>query len=227
MKSYRSVLCLLLSAMIAFGAAAGLAESAESQKPLPFAYKHDPRENPQAMRDIVENPDAVYGFSPSAGEESTLKDYADAINWTDPEQVAKARVQRQEYHDSLQELYTMITTMVYEEEGIEAIARAVSERRNELRLEAYKDDPDGLETVKKRNLETYGDELGPTQEYLYEKYGSWQMVLYKALGTNAGMDACLGFYDDYYFLYDLECGEDSGTEENLDDPEENLDDPGL
>ena len=30
------------------------------------------------------------------------------------------------------------------------------------------------------------------------------MVLLKALGTNPGMDACLGFYDEYYYLYDLE-----------------------
>ena len=29
-----------------------------------FAYVHDPRENAEAMADIVENPAAVYGFSP-------------------------------------------------------------------------------------------------------------------------------------------------------------------
>ena len=26
----------------------------------------------------------------------------------------------------------------------------------------------------------------------------------KALSTNAGMDACLGFYDEYYDFYDIE-----------------------
>ena len=156
------------------------------------------------MRDIVVNPEAVYGFSPSAAEESTLKEYADAIDWTDPEQVAEARQQRLEYHESLQELYDMIMEMVNGEKDIETIARAVSQRRNELRLEAYKDDPEGLELVKKRNLETYGNEFGPTQNALFEKYGSWEMVLIKALGTNPGMDACLGFYDDYYYLYDVE-----------------------
>ena len=169
-----------------------------------FAYEHDPRENPEAMRDIVVNPEAVYGFSPSSAEESTLRDYADAIDWTDPEQVAEAREQRKAYHESMEELYEMILSMSNEGEDIETIARAVSQRRNELRLEAYKDDPDGLETVKKRNLETYGNEFGPTQDALLEKYGSWETVLLKALGTNAGMDACLGFYDEYYYLYDLE-----------------------
>ena len=172
-----------------------------------FKYEHDPRDNPSAMRDIVVNPDAVYGFSPSAAEESTLKDYVEALDWTDPEQVAAARAQRQAYHDSMNELYDMIVEMVAADQDIETIARAVSQRRNELRLEAYDGDPDGLETVKKRNLETYGSEFGPTPDSLYEKYGSWEMVLLKALGSNSGMDACLGFYDEYYYVYDLEAEE--------------------
>ena len=141
---------------------------------------------------------------PSPAEESTLKEYADAIDWTDPDQVAAAREQRQAYHDSLEELYDIILAMLKQDQDIETIARAVSTRRNELRLEAYNDDPEGLETVKARNMETYGNENGPTPEWLYEKYGSWDMVLVKARGFNPGMDACLGFYDDYYYLYDIE-----------------------
>ena len=31
-----------------------------------------------------------------------------------------------------------------------------------------------------------------------------ETVLEKALSTNAGMDACLGFYDEYYDFYDIE-----------------------
>ena len=46
--------------------------------------------------------------------------------------------------------------------------------------------------------------MDPSADFLYEKNGSWQMVLEKALGTNAGMDACLGFYDAYYDFYDIE-----------------------
>ena len=193
--------CIALLLVLYICCPAALAEKPNSAS---FAYVHDPRENPAAMRDIVENPAAVYGFSPSPAEESTLKEYADAIDWTDPDQVFAARAQRQAYHDSMEELYAMIMTMVQEDRDIEAIARAVSRRRNELRLEVYTDDPEGLAIVKKRNLDTYGNELGPTQESLYEKYGSWEMVLIKALGTNPGMDACLGFYDEYYDLYDLE-----------------------
>lgn len=167
-----------------------------------FKYVHDPRENPEAMKDIVVNPDAVYGFSPSP-DSTRLKDYVDAIDWTDPQQVADARAQRQVYFDSMSELYRMIEDMLHEGKNVEEIARAVSKRRNELRLEAYKDDPDGLALAKKSNLDTYGDEMGPSADSLYEKYGSWQRVLEKALGTNEGMDACLGFYDEYYDTYDI------------------------
>lgn len=215
-KRMRSILAALLCLFTLLSAAAFAAEEAvksESGEKKPFVYEHDPRKNPTAMRDIVVNPDAVYGFSPSKAEDSTLKDYADLIDWGNEEQVAAAREQRQEYHDSLDELYDMILEMTLEDKDIETIARAVSQRRNELRLEVYKDDPEGLATVKKRNLETYGNEFGPTQDSLYAKYGSWETVLLKALGTNPGMDACLGFYDEYYHLYNLEGIADDAEEE--------------
>ena len=75
-------------------------------------------------------------------------------------------------------------------------------RRNEIRLESYKDE-EKLELVKKSNLETYGNEFGPTADSLYEKYGSWQTVIEKACSTNSGMDACLGLYDEYYYTYGI------------------------
>lgn len=193
----KRAIALILMLLFALSA---LAESGGEAK-TPFKYEHDPRDNPDAMKDIVVNPDAVYGFSPSP-DSTRLKDYVNAIDWTDPEQVAQARALRQAYHDSMSELYRMIEDMLHEGKDVETIARAVSKRRNELRLEA--DDPDALALTKKSNLETYGNEMGPTPDQLYEKYGSWQKVLEKALGTNAGMDACLGFYDEYYDLYDIE-----------------------
>ena len=199
----KTIALMVLLALLC--ALAGIGCLAESAAPADggFSYVHDPRDNPNAMKDIVVNPDAVYGFSPSP-DSTRLKDYADAIDWTDPEQVAKARAQRQAYHDSMSELYRMIEDMLHEGKDVETIARAVSKRRNELRLEADANDPEALALTKKSNLETYGDEMGPSADFLYEKYGSWQKVLEKALGTNAGMDACLGFYDEYYDLYDIE-----------------------
>lgn len=169
------------------------------RKPAGSAYFHDPRENPSAMADIVENPDAVYGFSPDP-ESSRLGAYAE-YDWTDPEVVEKGRQDRIAYHESLNGLYAILFEMRSDGASIEEMARAVSAERNRLRLESYRDDPDGLEKVKKSNLETYGDENGPTADSLFEKYGSWETVIQKAFGTNAGMDACVGLYDDYYSLY--------------------------
>ena len=163
-----------------------------------FRYFNDPRENPGAMADIVLDRDAVYGFRPS--ETGSLKQYA-GEDWTDPASVEEWRQSRIAYHESLRELYGMIEEMQDAGYSAEEIARAVSTRRNELRLEACADDPEALAKLKERNLEKYGHEEGPLPEELYEKYGSWTMVLAKALSTNSGMDACLGLYDTYYQLY--------------------------
>lgn len=167
-----------------------------------FHYIHDPMANPNAAKDIVVNPDAVYGYSPSP-ESERLKDYVD-YDWTNPTVVAEMQEQREAYHESFQELYDMIDTMKAEGDSIEDIARAVSTRRNELRIEAYDGDPKGLAELKQSNLDTYGNENGGTPDYFYEKYGSWEVVLEKALSANPGADACLGLYDKYYDTYMIE-----------------------
>ena len=175
-------------------------QKADSQpKDVPFTYEHDPRENPAAMEDIVENPDAVYGFSPNP-DSPRLGSFAD-YDWTDPEGVAEAQKERREYHESMDTMTDILYRMRDEGASMEEMARAVSEERNRLRLESYKDDPKGLAEVKESNLKTYGHEEGPTPDQLYEKYGSWTVVLQKAFSPNMGMDACCGLYDEYYWLY--------------------------
>ena len=183
-------LLLALTLMLCANAAAFAANG--------FRYRHDPRENAAAMRDIVADESAVYGFRPS--ETGSLKLYADA-DWSDPEIVSQGRAERIAYHESVQSMYVMLNEMREQGKSVEEIARAVSIRRNEIRLEAYADDPEGLAELKARNLEKYGHEEGPLPDELYEKYGSWERVMEKSFSTNAGMDACLGLYDDYYFLY--------------------------
>ena len=163
-----------------------------------FRYRHDPRENASAMRDIVADESAVYGFRPS--ETGSLKAYASA-DWADPALAAQGRADRVASHESVESMYAMLSEMRGQGKSAEEIARAVSNRRNEIRLEAYADDPEGLAALKQRNLEKYGHEEGPLPEELYVQYGSWERVIEKAFSTNAGMDACLGLYDDYYFLY--------------------------
>ena len=163
-----------------------------------FRYKHDPTLNPYVMKDVVVDGNAIYGFRPS--EDGSLKEYA-SYDWTDPEMVEAGRRERIAYHESLQEMYVLLDKMTAEGTDTETVARALSAKRNELRLASYKDDPEGLALVKQRNLETYGHEDGPLPDELFEKYGSWQTVLKKAFSTNSGMDVCLGLYDDHYDLY--------------------------
>ena len=95
----------------------------------------------------------------------------------------------------------MIDSMKAAGNTTEEIARAVSTRRNEIRLEAYDGNPEGLAKVKESNLETYGNENGGTPDYFYQKYGSWETVIEKSLSANPGADACLGLYDKYYNTY--------------------------
>lgn len=199
--SSMTALCLTLTVPAAETEAP--APETESEQLSGFHYVNDPRDNPSAMKDIVVNQEAIYGFSPDP-ESARLGEYATALDWTNPDEVAALKEQREAYLESYSELYSMIEDMLGEAKPLEEIARAVSRRRNELRLEAYADDPEGLAAVKRSNLKTYGHEDGPQADELYEKYGSWQTVLEKALSSNPGMDACLGLYDEYYYTYDVE-----------------------
>lgn len=161
-----------------------------------FRYIHDPRLNSRAMSDIVVNPEAIYGFSPDPQSER-LGAFA-SYDWSDPTVVEAARQERIEYLADFDRMYDLWENMEAEGKPVEEIARAVSALRNQIRLEAYADDPEGLQIVMQSNLDKYGNEYGPTPESLYEQYGSWETVLIKAFSSNAGMDACLGLYDVQY-----------------------------
>ena len=163
-----------------------------------FRYQHDPRLNNKAMEDIIINPEAVYGFSPSST--GSLAAYAE-YDWTDSEAVEAYRQNRIEYLQSYSQMYDILDEMTAEGKSIEEIARAVSAKRNELRLAAYEGNPEGLATVKAYNLERYGHEDGPTADEMFEKYASWERVIEKAFSHNPGMDACVGLYDDNYKYY--------------------------
>ncbi len=193
MKRLSAICLLLLLPLLCLTACAG------RKGKNTFRYQHDPAENPAAMEDIVANPAAVYGFAPNPAS-TRLGDYA-AYDWTDPEFVAEAKANRKAYHESLYTMYDILHDMRGKGASIEEMARAVSAERNRLRLAAYENDPEGLKLAKKSNLETYGNEDGPTADSLYEKYGSWETVLQKAFSPNAGMDAVCGLYDEYYSLY--------------------------
>lgn len=189
------------------------ADEGTSETPAVFeGYIHDPMENPVAAREIIVDPDAVYGYSPSP-DTVRLTMYL-RYDFKDPAVVNELRDRREEYHESIRELYQMILDMKAVGKSTEEIARAVINRRNEIRIESYKDDLEGLEKLKQSNLDTYGDENGPTPEFLYDKYGSWEMVMSKALSSNPGADACVGLYDKYYNTYILDDGREWSKDGN-------------
>ena len=192
-----SILCMFV--ITACGAAKQKEETEHQSTSVVFSYVHDPRENPEAMADIIENVDAVYGFSPDP-DSDRLGTYA-KYDWTNPEFVAQAQEDRRAYHESMDSMTDILYRMRDEGASIEEMARAVSEERNRLQLESYKDDPKKLADLKESNLKTYGQEEGPTPDQLFDKYGSWTEVMQKAFSSNMGMDACCGLYDEYYELY--------------------------
>lgn len=194
----KSLIIALLIAVITITYTAPISVNAAVQETSEYkcVYVHDPRINAKAMEDIVVNPNAIYGFSPDP-DSKRLGEYA-SYDWSDPVVVEKAKQDRIKYLASFDEQYEIWNKMSAEGKSTEEIARAVSEKRNESRLASYKNDPEGLAKVRKSNLETYGNENGPTPDSLYEKYGSWETVIIKSFSSNSGMDACLGLYDVQY-----------------------------
>ena len=87
MKKYLKIIALIFLVLITIS---GCREKKEEPiEDTSFHYVHDPRENPEAMKDIIEDPDAVYGFSPDP-DSTRLGTYAD-YDWSDPEFVAQAK----------------------------------------------------------------------------------------------------------------------------------------
>ena len=75
-------------------AASSTQSAADEARTDSFHYQHNPMENPNAAKDIVVNPEAVYGYSPSP-DSVRLKQYVDAIDWTDADAVAAGRKERE------------------------------------------------------------------------------------------------------------------------------------
>ena len=187
----KSIIVMLIVGALEINVPVAVAANATNIK-----YIHDPRLNVKAMEDIVVDNTAIYGFKPSK-DSTRLAEYADA-DWSDPVAVEGYRQERIKYLSQFDTMYDLWNEMLAKGASTEEIARAVSAKRNEIRLASYANDPDGLVRVKKSNLDTYGNENGPTPESLFEKYGAWEKVLLKSFSSNSGMDACLGLYDEQY-----------------------------
>lgn len=135
-------------------------------------------------------------------QNQTVQAGANKIDWSDPIAFKGATERRINYHVNNDNISELIIKMKAEGCSVEDIAKAANEQRNLNRLNDYKNDANGLKLVKERNLEIYGNENGPTAEFLYNKYGSQETVIEKAMNANPGMDACCGLCDKYFHLYD-------------------------
>lgn len=195
----RKLISLLTAAVLAVGAMAIMPTECVNSYAAIIEYEHDPTLNATVMEDIIVDADAVYGYRPDPNSDR-LGSFADA-DWTDKTQVAKWTDERIAYHNDFSMMYDTWQQMEKQGKSTEEIARKVSAMRNEIRLASYKDNPEGLAKVKQSNLKKYGNEMGPTADSLYEKYGSWAKVLVKSFSENPGMDACLGLYDIFYDTY--------------------------
>lgn len=80
--------------------------------------------------------------------------------------------------------------------SIGEIARKMSEKRNLDRMQSYIDsnNSEGLAAMKERNIQQYGRAEGPTPEQLFEKYGSWEEVIYGSVRSSPAMDVLTGLY---------------------------------
>ncbi|WP_428817701.1 hypothetical protein ACQR2L_06020 [Clostridium butyricum] len=160
-------------------------------------------DNPKVPQDAIENPDAVYGFSPNP-ESKRIGDFAsNDYDWTNPTEVEKYKNVREKYHVENDNILNLVNKMKGEGALEEEIGRAAVNLRNQNRLNSYlnRGDMAGYERVLKSNMDTYGNSLGITPEMALEKYGSWEVAIEKTTSANPGIDACCGLYDKYYDLY--------------------------
>ncbi|MED4651206.1 hypothetical protein [Bacillus pseudomycoides] len=178
------------------GLEASLAERKLGKEVSGVAGKIDPLSNPKIAKEIEANSDAVYGYSPKQG--SPLDKFG--IDWTNPEEVAFAKTERMKYLKELEQKRNQLTNEVtkLQSEGmsLEEIARKKVEKRNLDRIQSYLDSNnlEGLNAMKARNRQTYGREEGPTPEQLFDKYGSWEDVIYSSTKSSPAMDVLTGLY---------------------------------
>lgn len=160
----------------------------------PGGNKINPLDDPKIAKDVVADPDAVYGYKPKP--DSSLDQFD--IDWSNPDEVAKARAARLEYLENMEAKKTKLNVEVdnYLTEGksMSEIAEMKVNQRNVDRINSYveRGDYENLEKLYERNLLEYGQKEGPTVQQLYEKYGSYEEVVYSSVKVNEGMNVILG-----------------------------------
>ena len=156
--------------------------------------KINPLDDPKIAKDVVADPNAVYGYKPKQG--SSLDQFD--IDWSNADEVAKAKAARLEYLEAMEakkaKLSAEVNNYVTEGKSMSEIAEMKVNQRNMDRINSYieRGDYDNLEKLYERNLLEYGQKEGPTVQQLYEKYGSYEDVIYSSVKVNKGMNVILG-----------------------------------
>ncbi len=151
-------------------------------------------DDPKIAKDVVADPDAVYGYRPKQG--SSLDQFD--IDWSNADEVAKAKAARLEYLEAMEakkaKLSVEVDNYLAEGKNMREIAEMKVNQRNMDRINSYieRGDYDNLEKLYERNLLEYGQKEGPTVQQLYEKYGSYEDVVYSSVKVNKGMNVILG-----------------------------------
>ena len=156
--------------------------------------KINPLRDPKIAKDVIEDPNAVYGYKPKPG--SSLDQFD--IDWSNVDEVAKARAARLEYLKAMDikkaKLEAEVNGYLNNGKNMKEIAEIKVEQRNRDRIKSYTErgDYESLEKLYNRNMKEYGQKEGPTAEQLFEKYGSYEEVIYSSVKVNQGMNMILG-----------------------------------
>jgi len=138
--------------------------------------------------DLVADTKGVYGYLPVAGSQFAPPNWT--VDWTNPMQVASARQVRLDYHQGLANEAAWVSDMRATGVSDEDIASQIVDMRNQSRMSKYSEDQ--LPMLYARNVNTYGNQFGPTYESLLAKYGSPQGVIASGTRSNPSMDILTG-----------------------------------
>ena len=154
----------------------------------------NPLDDPKIAKDVIADSNAVYGYRPKPG--SSLDQFD--IDWSNLDEVAKARVARLKYLEAMKvkraNLSTEVETYLQAGKSMAEIAEIKVNQRNIDRIKSYieRNDYKNLKKLYDRNLKEYGRTEGPTVEQLLEKYGSYEEIIYSSVKVNEGMNMILG-----------------------------------
>jgi RHS repeat-associated protein len=97
----------------------------------------------------------------------------------------KSRDIRKSYNLGVKEIRQTVSDMKKSQKSMKEIAEKVTEIRNKAKVEARKFmDPKEVKKLEARNMGIYKDPVGPSAEYLFKKYGSWEAIIEASERTN-------------------------------------------